>query len=226
MTRHSIPSRFAGSALVFVTLLFVPVLAAAQTPRQAGPVLIVAGGVNVARLSLPFPDLDFEELEVTVDNGSRAGFAGGLFVDVGVTPRAAFTTGALYSERGGKATAEVFGFGAATVDFRMTYLDVPLLARLELANAGNRKFSVLAGGLAGLRLHARAKISSLGQSASESFTDALPVFDFGVTIGGRADFGRGSVTVYYTHGLVDLTEGLSPEAVKHRVFTALAGWRF
>lgn len=187
---------------------------------------MVAGGVNIARLSLPFPDLDFDEVPVSLDNRQRTGFAGGVLVDVGMSSRAGFTTGALYSERGSKLDADFLGFGVGTIDMRMIYLDVPLLARFTVAGTADRGFSVLAGGLAGFRMHARMKASALGQSASETFTDELPAVDFGVTVGGRADFGRASVTAYYTHGLTDLTEGLSPDPIRHRVATIMAGWRF
>jgi hypothetical protein len=121
--------------------------------------------------------------------------------------------------------AEVLGFGVGTVDFNMEYLEVPLLARVGVGG-GETAFSVLAGGMVGVPVRARAIFSSFGFDEDESFTDALPDIDFGVTIGGRADFGRGSVTAWYTHGLTDLSEGFSPEPVKHRVFTVLAGWRF
>ena len=227
MTFLSCRPRTVLMSLVLALSLFVSAAPAFGQSRQPGGVSVtVAGGVNVARLSIPFPDFDFEDVPITLDNGSRTGFAGGVLVDVTMTPRAGFTTGALYSERGAKMDADVLGFGVATIDFRMTYVDVPLFVRFNVAGSSDRGFSVLAGALAGIRMHARTKISALGQSESETFTDELPVLDFGVTIGGRADFGRGSVTAYYTHGLTDLTKGLSPDPIKHRVATLLAGWRF
>jgi hypothetical protein len=212
--------RFRIGALVLAAVLSVPGVAAAQSSG-----VILVGGLNISKLSLPFPDFDFEDVALTVETRQRPGLVGGLLVDVDATRTAGFTLGALYSQRGAKMRAEVLGFGVGTVDFNMEYLEVPLLARVGVGG-GETAFSVLAGGMVGVPVRARAIFSSFGFDEDESFTDALPDIDFGVTIGGRADFGRGSVTAWYTHGLTDLSEGFSPEPVKHRVFTVLAGWRF
>jgi hypothetical protein len=212
--------RFRIGALVLAAVLSVPGVAAAQSSG-----VILVGGLNISKLSLPFPDFDFEDVALTVETRQRPGLVGGLLVDVDATRTAGFTLGALYSQRGAKMRAEVLGFGVGTVDFNMEYLEVPLLARVGVGGGGTA-FSVLAGGMVGVPVRARAIFSSFGFDEDESFTDALPDIDFGVTIGGRADFGRGSVTAWYTHGLTDLSEGFSPEPVKHRVFTVLAGWRF
>jgi hypothetical protein len=212
--------RFRIGALALAAMLALPGVAAAQ---ETG--VMVVGGLNVSKLSLPFPDFDFEELELTVENATRLGFAAGVLVDVNAARRAGFTLGALYSQRGTKLDAEVIGFGVGTIDFNMEYIEFPLLARFGVGG-DETAFSVLAGGMIGIPVRARTVFSSFGIDEDESFTDALPDVDFGLTFGGRADFGRGSVTAWYTHGLTDLTEGLSPEPVKHRVFTVLAGWRF
>jgi len=207
-------------ALALAAMLAAPGVAAAQESS-----VILVGGLNIAKLSLPFPDLDFEDIELTIDNRTRLGFAGGVLVDVNAARRAGFTLGALYSQRGGKIRAAVFGFGVGTVDFKMEYLEVPLLARVGVGG-DKPAVSVLAGGMIGIPLRARTIFSSFGFDEDASFTDALPDVDFGVTIGARADVGRGNLTAWYTHGLTDLTKGLSPDPVKHRVFTMLAGWRF
>ena len=206
--------------LALAATLAVPGVAAAQDAS-----VILVGGLNISKLSLPFPDFDFEELDVVVDNGTRMGFAGGVLVDINASRRAGFTIGGLYSQRGAKMDAEILGFGVGTVDFNMEYLEIPLLARIGVGG-DETTFSVLAGGMVGVPIRARTIFSSFGFDEDASFTDELPDVDFGVTFGARADFGRGSVTAWYTHGLTDLTEGLSPEPIRHRVFSVLAGWRF
>lgn len=208
------------SALALASVLAVPGVAAAQ---DAGVILV--GGINISKLSLPFPDFDFEEIELTVDNGTRLGFVGGVLVDINAARRAGFTIGGLYSQRGAKVDAEVLGFGVGTIDFNMEYLELPLLARVGVGG-DDVAFSVLGGVMVGVPIRARTVFKSFGFDEDQSFTDALPDVDFGATVGGRADFGRGNLTVWYTHGLTDLTDGLSPQPVKHRVFTVLAGWRF
>ena len=212
--------RFRIGALALATLLAVPGMAAAQ---ETGVILV--GGLNISKLSVPFPDFDFEEIDLTIENGTRLGFAAGALVDVNAFRRGGFTLGALYSQRGTKLDAEIVGFGVGKIDLNMEYIEFPLLARIGVGN-DETGFSVLAGGMIGIPVRARTVFSSFGFDEAESFTDALPDVDFGVTFGGRAEFGRGSVTAWYTHGLTDLTEGLSPEPVRHRVFTVLAGWRF
>jgi hypothetical protein len=84
---------------------------------------------------------------------------------------------------------------------------------------------LLGGGMIGLKLHARIKISALGESENEEFTDEIPAADFGVAFGVRFDRGRAYVSSYYNHGLTNTGDD-DDEPIKHRVWTTIAGWRF
>ena len=227
MTIH--PTRYRLVALgfiPFIALALVPLQAGAQTSGAAPRVsFTVAGGINIARISVPFDD-SFAVPEVEISNGRRVGFNGGLFAGIPLGRRLAFDTGALVSARGARMEATSPLFGSGTSDLRMIYLDVPLFLRAPLAAAGNQRLSLLAGGMFGARLSARMRAEAAGQSNEMTITDELPAADFGLTLGGRVDAGRGVVLVYYTFGLSDLAKGEAPSAIRHRILTVLGGFRF
>src|SRR5262245_21386512 len=85
--------------------------ASAQTPtgttRSAGSsagsmTFGVMGGLSIANVSLPLGDLppEFTDLGLTITNGRRAGFMGGLFVTSPAVGRIALETGTLISVKG------------------------------------------------------------------------------------------------------------------------------
>jgi hypothetical protein len=224
--------RPAGFGVVFafacVAALLAPTSeAAAQTAPRPTPAVsfAVVGGLNAARLSLPL-DLFLDETGVDVSGGTRIGFIGGLLIEVPATTGIAFDTGVLVSARGSAIDTTVPGFGTAKADLRMMYLDFPALVRVPLAASGNNRVHALAGATIGTKLHARARVSFAGESEEMTFTEDLPAMDVGITVGGRADFGRVLAIVTYTFGLTDTTKGDAPEPVKHRVLSIMGGWKF
>ena len=229
-----IESRSRLGAAVCLTILaglfsWLPT-AEAQTNQPAPrPVSFsVVGGLNIARLSLPA--LAFDEIDIGVDvdldSTSRLGLIGGLLVEVPLSPKVTFDTGALLSTRGSGLKVTVTGIGTLEGDLRMLYLDVPAQVRLPVARSGSTVLHVLAGATIGARLHARSHVSFAGQTQDESFTSDVAPVDFGLTVGGRVDVGHALFIAQYVHGLIDTTEGDAPEAVRHRVFSVMAGWRF
>ena len=227
MTHHTPRHTGLGIAIGFFSLAVVAMTApeaTAQTGAHTNVSFAVAGGLNAAHL--PLPPGSFEATGVNVNNGTRVGFIGGLLVDAGAPRGVGFTTGALVSGRGGAMELTVPGEGTGQLDFRMIYLDIPALARVPLAASGNCRFGALAGATIGTKLHARTRATFNGQSEDQTFTDDLPAMDFGLTFGGRADFGRGLAQVTYNFGLTDTTKGDGPKPVRHRVLSGMVGWRF
>jgi hypothetical protein len=198
--------------------------ATAQTGAHTNVSFAVAGGLNAAHLPLPFDELP--QTEVNVTNRNRLGFIGGALIDLGRSSRVAFETGALVSGRGGTVDMTVPGFLSAKVVMRMIYLEIPALARVPVAVSGNSRVSLLAGATTAFRLHARARGTFNGETEDTTFTDDVAAVDFGLTFGGRADFGRALVQAVYTFGLTDAAHGDGPGPVRHRVFSGMVGWKF
>ena len=228
MTLH--PTRRIVRGLVgFLAVVLVPAAVSAQVTAGTAPSVSfsIVGGVNSAGMSLPvFPFEEEAGFDVDMTNGNRLGFIGGLFVEVPVNRRVRLDTGALVSTRGARVDMTAPLFGTATADLRTVYLDFPLLVRAPIAGSGQHRLSLLAGATIGARLTARARVEAGNQSEEMDFTSEFPAADFGLTLGGRGDIGRGVVIVYYTFGLTDLTKGEAPSAVRHRVLTILGGIRF
>ena len=98
--------------------------------------------------------------------------------------------------------------------------------RLPVARSGSTVLQLLAGATIGARLHARSQVSFGGQTEDQSFTSDVAPVDVGLTVGARVDAGHALFMAQYLHGLIDTTKGDAPEAVRHRVFSVMAGWRF
>lgn len=227
--------------LLCVVLLSVFVSeAAAQTRAESSPVRFsVAGGFNMSRLNigLSFDEGPLNELGGSFDEGSRIGVVVGGLVDFRVAPGVSVISGGLMSTRGG--TLEITfpdlpdlpeidfpDFGTIELDMRMIYVDVPAFVGVGVAKFGENRIEAIGGAMIGLRAHARQKFTGLGISEEEEFTDELPAVDFGLSIGGRYTCGHIFAAAYYTWGLMDLTEGDSPDPIKHRYLTVIGGWRF
>ena len=228
MTRHpdSFYSRWRALVIVALFAVAAPATEAlAQTNQPNGSVSAsIVAGVNFAKVSIPLAPFPIPEVELTL--GRRVGFVGGLLVEVPAAPAVSVDTGVLFSQRGVTMTGSVPGAGSAEADMRITYLDCPAHLRVGVAGAGRTRVSLVGGPTIGVKLDARGRVEAVGQTAEQDFTSELPALDFGLAIGGRVDAGRALIVVSYLHGLTDTTKGESPEAVKHRVWSVVAGWRF
>ena len=206
-------------SLLFALLSVVLVSeAAAQSPPAI--TFSVAGGFNLSRLSLPLAiDDELDEFGASLENGSRIGFVAGGLVDFGVASATSIVTGGLVSTRGGSFDVGVPQFGNVEADIRMIYVDVPAFVAVGVAGAAQNRFELIGGAMLGLTVQGRQTASGFGVSVDEDFTDELPGVDVGLSIGGRYSRGHLFGAAYYTWGLTDLTEGDSPEPIRHRYLT-------
>lgn len=195
--------------LVFATvgLGFVEAPAAAQTAVG------VKGGPVVAKL------------KTEPDNGgvltNRVDWSGGVFI---VPKRRARVTGqfeTLYSRRGSKLDADVFGFGLG--DIRLTYLDVSALVRLR-AGDGDTAGYLIVGPTVGIKLDAEVVLFGFSPSIDAAFKDT----ETGITVGAGLETGRYVLEARYMHGLTNIVKAVDVVGLgaKSRVFTVLAGVRF
>ena len=221
---------------VFLSLILVSE-AAAQASAESSPIRFsIAAGFNWSRLdpAVRFEDELVDQLGLDLGSGSRIGFVAGGLVDFRVARGVSVVSGALMSTRGSKleitfpeiGIPELPAFGTIELDTRMIYVDVPAFAGVGVARFGENHIEAIGGAMVGFRAHARQKFTGLGISEEEEFTDDLPAVDFGLSIGGRYTCGKIFAAAYYTWGLTDLTEGDSPDPVKHRYLTVIGGWRF
>ena len=198
--------------LVFVTAA----MCAVATPAAAQTAVGVKGGFTLAKLKT-VPD-NSGVLEERVD------WSGGVFV---VPKRRSSVTGqfeALYSRRGTKLSADVFGFGFGLGSVRLTYLDVSALIRLR-AGDGDTAGYLIAGPTVGFKRDAEL-VLPLGFSPSIDF--AFKDTETGVTVGAGLERGRYLIEARYFFGLTNVVEAIDVVGLsaKSRMFTVLAGVRF
>jgi hypothetical protein len=225
-TGHVIAQWLLGSFLVGIAAL--PAAAQATAPATRPVTIDIAGGVNLATMPVPPVPSEFDDLGFDISTGFRAGFVGGVLVGVPTGDRLTFETGALLSVKGSSLEATLPGFGTMTGHFRMTYLDIPALAKFQAATTAQGPVSILAGVTAGFKLGARETLTFMGETISESISDGVSTVDLGLTIGARIQMGHALVDARYTHGLLNVASESGPtgETIKHRVFSFMGGWRF
>jgi hypothetical protein len=187
-----------------VALALVPGQAAAQ---QAG----VKAGVTVSNLSFN-PDYGARSAAER-----KTGVTGGIFVVAPVHQRLALQLEALVSQQGAR---EVFRFGDAV---KLTYLDVPVLARIRAFSAAGGSAYVFSGPTVGIRLS--AKYDDDGEV--EDISDDIDRFNVGWTAGLGAEVGRVVMDVRYTWGLTTLiTEGDTGSKLRTGSLAAMVGLRW
>lgn len=168
-------------------------------PEPAAAQLGLKGGLSYAtRSDNARPDLD-----------SRTGFAAGLSLPLGRGILALQPEG-LYVERGWEGTAEG----------KLTYIEVPLLLRVNIPTPGIAPFAV-AGPSASFRL-------SCTSGGADCPSDTRST-DYGVNLGAGVRLGgRSGLTIEgrYSWGLRKLSEVTTGLDAKTRTFLALAGFEF
>jgi hypothetical protein len=181
----------------------------------------VIGGASSSSLTVSASLPTFGDL--ATDFGRRAGLTGGAFVDIPLGKVVSFEPEALFSQKGATIAVSVPDVGLANGDYRLNYLEVPLLARVRIAKFSNCGVFVLAGPSIGIKLAARVKVEFQGTSDTQDISDQLPGTDIGLAIGGRIESGQVLGEVRYTHGFTNLGD---TGEVKTHVLAFLVGWRF
>lgn len=188
--------------------IMLPSVAAAQAvyPTTFG----LKAGVNSSTLS---SDDDL------LDVGSRWGAVAGGFVGRNITDNLGIQLEGLFSQRG--ANDKTSGLDNS---IRLTYLDVPLTARVGSTTGNNMHFHAFTGPQLGIKLSAKAKDDFLGTEID--LDDEVKSWDFGWTVGAGVEMNRVSLDARYTLGLTNIDNSDSDASLKNRTFTVLLGYRF
>lgn len=114
---------------------------------------------------------------------------------------------------------------------RLTYLEIPVLARFDIASRSGARPAFLIGPAFGIKISARSESHSIGYSATNN-VENIKSFDPGVMVGGAVDIpaGKGAISLEarYTRSLATISEssgGDTPD-IKNSVITILLGYRF
>lgn len=193
-----------GLALLFTTPLF------AQIPGFGAK-----GGVNLA------------SQRNTSDDGSEGGLkslpgiVAGVFATFPVTSWLELQPEALYAMKG--ARVDEGGIDASVV---VDYLEVPALARFS-RRGGRFGYYAAGGPYTAFQLRARTRTKFARATEEIDIGDQVERVDFGMAVGGGAEFGSLVVDGRYTHGLKDIDKDKSDSVkVTNRAVSITLGFRF
>lgn len=205
------------TVIVVTVLLVLPSSAFAQ---QLG----IKAGVNFASLT--------PEEDESPETSRRPGLVAGVWFRTPSTTRVSFQTEGLFSEKGVKFDRLLFDEDSfASVDLRVRYIEIPLLARADFGAAGSTTRVFVVGGAApAFKLSARAKADVEGE-AEEPTTDIgdeIEPLDVGLVGGLGVEFRRVLIEVRYTYGLLEINKDDNDpnDSIKNRAFSVSAGFRF
>lgn len=145
--------------------------------------------------------------------GPRIGGVGGVYGTHRFSSFLGLEIDVLFAIKGAKSKSSD---GAS---FSFSYFTVPLLARLKIS--GNSPVRVYLTGGPELGYRVQAKLVSGGDSVL--FNDFVKIYDLGGSAGGCAEFGRFSVDVRYTRGLIDISRNDPTVQIRNRTVTGLFG---
>lgn len=216
--------------VVSTSLLMVPMVAVFGTAhaQDAAPVAAVAPrrfGITAGINSSTFGGKDANNPKPA----RRSGLIAGVLLVAPIGPSFAFQPELLYTMRGAN-----FDDSGTSGSFTMNYVQVPLLARLDIGTSGRVKPS-LHGGLAlSFKLTCDVEATFSGATIKSSCKDlegaggpTIKSFDYGAIIGGGLAFDASGKTVTigarYDHSLAKLS---ADSDIKHRVISVLATLEF
>lgn len=187
-----------------------PSTSSVQTP--SGPDSAQSVGVKIG---VNFSNLTFDEDEATGPaTDRRAGFSGGMFLTRHVWRWLAVQ---------GEALMTVKGAEAEQTKIRLTYLEVPLLARASLSTPARTPIHLFTGPALAFKIDA-SESDALG---SRDIGATIANFDAGWVIGGGVDLAEFVFDVRYTWGLLSVPKDAPPESkkVRNESFTIMAGMK-
>lgn len=168
--------------------------------QAQGPAFGLKGGLNFSTLNVE-----------GADQKGRFGFNGGVFGRTSPGLMLGLQAELLYSTRGSSADySAFFGLVDQNVDFRLNYIELPLLLSIRPVEI----LDLHVGGYAGYLLSAQVKTSGdLGTATETLDRDNFKSLDAGVAIGAALNLGPAQIGVRYLHGLTKIAEGDAADLV-------------
>lgn len=139
-------------------------------------------------------------IEQTSDK--KLGFTAGLFIEKPFSDLISGQIEALYVQKGGKDDIAEADVEVEDGDLTLSYIDVPVLIKLNIPLDGDIKPFLYGGGFVGYLLD--AKVESGGVSAEDEgveIKELLKNINYGFVLGGGVSFGKLSIDIRYDMGL-------------------------
>jgi len=183
----------------------------AQSPIDIG----FKGGLNFANISSD-EDLD-----------SRSGFHAGLVLDFSLPMLPIGVESGLYYSQKGFEINDEFG----TVTGKLDYIELPVLAKLNVGPPGPFSPYVVLGPYAAYNINAEFEYSNGSESITDDISEETSDLDFGAILGIGADFNLGvtklNLSARYNFGLSNIYDTeIELDNSSNRVFMISAGIMF
>ncbi len=186
------------------TLLIGCLIAFGFTDTQAQDTRFgLKGGLNFFSIkgeaSISF--MGFSETE-TFDSGTQMGFHGGIFMEKPLNEFLSIQPEINFIQKGG---SESDGGVDDFVEFEdedvtLSYIDVPLLLKINIPLEGNLSPFITAGGYVGYLLDAKVKFDGTVEDISDDVKD----ISYGLLFGAGVNFGNFFVELRYDYGLSNI----------------------
>lgn len=161
---------------------------------------------------------------------SRAGLVAGGFLILPVQAPFKVQVEALISEKGAIYKWDLLGEAFET-RYKLTYLEIPVLARFDFQPHAGARPSLMLGPSFGIKLSARGEARTVG-AASTGNIENIRGFDPGLAVGGLIEMetskGFVSIEARYTRSLVTIHDGSggSDSDIKNSVASLVLAYRF
>ncbi|PWB72743.1 hypothetical protein C3F09_06205 [candidate division GN15 bacterium] len=161
---------------------------------QQSPVGVTGKGL---KLGFDFASIntDYQELDEFLD--SRSGFIGGAYLTYSINRRFALQPELLYASKG--AQKDFFLFD---VHWNVDYLEIPVLAKFQIAPDGRVQPNLFAGPAVSVLLSSKFEVIN----DSYDVADGMKTMDFSLVFGGGLDFKRFTCDLRYTLGLANTVD--------------------
>jgi hypothetical protein len=158
----------------------------------------IKGGVNIANI---YGD------DVEDDADWKTAFAGGVFLDWGLTPAIGIQPELLYVQNGTTGA-----FLDADLSLKFSYLQVPVLFKVDLPVSGTLIPVLYAGPYVSILLDSKLTLEADNNSASLGLKDYTKSYDAGFTFGAALDIGlsTGKIIIEgrYNLGMTEVDDGI------------------
>ena len=206
--------RTVARLLIVPALLAVSTPALAQNPWQVGALV----GVNISNLNV-----DFDTANISGDG--RTGLMAGLFVARDINSRVGVEIQALLSQRGAEFNVED-GLFDDDASFSLSYFEIPVLARINLASTADIAVRALVGPSFAFNVNESIKVAGIELDGDEV---DLKAFEMGFSLGAAAEFrSKWIFGARYTWGLTDIngSDDEGEPTVNNGTFSIFGGFRF
>jgi hypothetical protein len=132
------------------------------------------------------------------DNNTIMGFHGGLFLKLPITSVLSFQPELLYTMKGSELTYNSFISGKAS--FSLNYIEMPLLAVINLTKNFNIHGGVYLASLTGVKITNKSSVDLFNFESDLKKSD-FEMFDYGLVAGAGLDLNKFSIGIRYEYGL-------------------------